>query len=127
MPADGELDELPISELAVRTIEDARELVKIELALAKQDLREELKAITRAGIELGVAAGCALIAITMFVVTITLALDGAGLALGFAIVFLVAAAITGALGIAAFPKKHLLEPTRDRIANGVDRIKEHVT
>ena len=121
-----QLGELPISALAAQTIEDARELVKVELELAKQDLREELKAATRSMIELAISFACAVLAVGSLVVSVALATGGAWVAFGFGIAFLVAGGILGAAGYAAFPK-HPLEPTRDRLVTDVERLKEHVT
>jgi len=124
LPSDP-LAGLSAAELVKRTLDDARQLARAELELAKQDLRAELKSAIRGVAELAGAFACATLVIACLVISIVLTTGGAKLALGFAVMFAVAGALLGAFGFKALPKK-LLEPTRRRITNDVDRLKEHI-
>ena len=119
------LDELSTVQLVSRTLDDAKNLVRTELELAKQDLRVEAKAAMRGAVELVLAFSCAILMLASLVMSIVLAIGHSKLALGFAVLFLVLGAIAGVLGYKTLPKQPL-ELTRNRMARDIDRLKEHM-
>jgi uncharacterized membrane protein YqjE len=119
------LDELSTADLLGRTMSDAKQLVRTELALAKQDLRADAKAAMRGAVELVLAYSCGVLMLASLVMSIALAVGHSALALGFAIAFFVLGAVAGALGYKALPK-HPLDATRTRVAGDIDRLKEHM-
>ena len=124
-PPGDPLDQLSAADLVSRTLADAKQLARAELELAKQDLRTEAKAAIRsAGALLG-AFACALLMLACLVMALVLTVGGAKLALGLGAGFLVLGAIAAILGYKAIPKQPL-EVTRRRVANDVDRLKEHM-
>jgi hypothetical protein len=121
------LDELPVSELISRALSEAKDLARVEIELAKEDVRGEAKAALRAAVAFGVGAAAGVIALSLLLVALVLALGGApwvplALALGFAVI----AGAGGAAGRAWLPRKPL-EPTRHRLERDVDHLKEHTT
>lgn len=124
-PQGDPLDQLSAADLISRTLADAKQLARTELELAKQDLRTEAKAAVRGAAALLGAFACALLMLACLVMALVLTVGGARLALGFAAGFLVLGAIVAILGYKAIPKQPL-EVTRRRVANDVDRLKEHM-
>jgi hypothetical protein len=118
-------DRQSMAELVGRTLEDAKQLARAELELAKQDLRAEVKSATRAAIDFAVAFASAWLVIASLVLMVCLATGSALLALGFAILFLVAGATFAMLGWKTLPKKPL-DPTRKRVESDMDKLKEHL-
>lgn len=113
-------------DLFKEAILDTRELVQTEVALAKNEIREELRRSMRAGIALGVAAAAGLVGLTMVLVAIALAIDLGPLpALIFGLGFLVIAAIAVVLGYNRIPKQPLPR-TRTRLETDVRILKEHL-
>ena len=124
-PDRSSLDELPVSELISRALSEVKDLARVEIELAKEDVRSETKAALRAAIALGIGASAGVIALSLLLVALVLALGGApwvplALALGFAVV----AGAGGAAGRAWRPRKPL-ELTRRRLESDVDHLKEH--
>jgi len=120
------VDEAPTGELIKRALDDARELVRIEVGLAKEEAREQLVSAKRALI----AGAVALVAGLLFLATATMALvlalgGGALIALGISGIYLVVAAVTGTMAVRLVPRKPV-EETRRRIEGEIKELKEHV-
>lgn len=119
-------DREPTSELFREAVDETRELVRLEVALAKEELRSELTRAKFGGIALGAGAGAALCGVTMCFVAIAAA---------FAWVWLAALIIGGILlvlagtlaygGFQALPKRPL-EETKERIESDLKQLKERV-
>lgn len=126
MPPDHDpLDDLSTPQLLSRALGEAKELARVEIELAKQDMKQETKAAMRAARDFAIAFACALLVITMLLMSIVLKAASPALALGIAGGFLVVGGIAAAIGYSTIPKKPL-EPTRQRLANDVDQLKEHL-
>lgn len=119
-------DDLPTGELVRQTLEETKELVRLEVALAREDLRAELKQAKTAGILLGIAAALAVVAIAMFDVAVIIAL-GNTVTAALIVAFLVVAevAVIGFIGYRKLPKAPL-QRTRERLTSDVRELKEHV-
>lgn len=116
----------PTVDLFKEAILDTRELVQTEVALAKNEIREELQRSKRAGIVLGIAAAAALVGLTLVLVAIALAIQLGPLpALIFGLGFLVVAAIAFVLGYNRVPWQ-ALPRTRSRLETDVRILKEHL-
>lgn len=120
------LDRTPTVVLLSRVLDEAKDLVRIEVNLARDDVRSEVKGLSHAAIGFAVAAASVLLALDLLVMALVLALGGVPwLALALAGAFAGLGALAAGAGYASVPKKPL-EPTRRRLASDVDHLKEHV-
>ena len=113
------------AEATAKLLRDARELARTELLLAQEELRAEAAAARRAAVELAIAFGAFVLAVSALVTSIAIARQSAALELALAVVFLVIGAVVGGLGWRARPRSPL-RPARDRIARDIDTVKEHL-
>lgn len=119
------LEEVPTSELVSQTLREARELIELEMTLAKQEVREELQRAKRAAMIGGLALACGIWAIAVLLVALILALGGTALhALIVGAVLLAVCGGAAAYAYSALPKAPL-EETRARLKDDVNRLKEH--
>jgi hypothetical protein len=115
----------PTLQLVRDALDQARELLRLEVALARNEMRSEL-ARTRAGvIALLCAGGAAVAACTLFLVAIALAFSGPELAAFFGLVLLLTAGGLGVVGYKRLPTKPMAETTV-RISADVKQIKERI-
>jgi hypothetical protein len=120
------LEEASTAELVKSAMFEAKELVRIEVELAKNDVKHELKSVQRAAICFGIAAGASLLVLCLLAVALVLALGGTALvALAVAGAFLVIGLTAGFIGYGLLPK-HPLENTRRRLLTDVNELKEHI-
>ncbi|WP_394832077.1 phage holin family protein [Pendulispora rubella] len=120
------VDETPTGELIKRALDDARELVRIEVGLAKEEAREQLASAKRAVIAGAVAFVAALLFLATATMAVVLALGGGALiALGISGIYLVVAGVAGAVAYRLVPRKPV-EETRRRIEGEIKELKEHV-
>ena len=120
------LEEASTADLVREAMDEAKELVHLEVALAKEEVKEELAQLQHAAISLGIAAGASVIVLCLLAVALVLALGGTALvALGVAGGFLAVAGIAGYVGYGMLPKNPL-EKTRHRLENDVNQLKEHI-
>lgn len=120
------LEDKPTAELIKDALADARELVRIEVGLAKVEVQTELKAASRAAIAAGVALVAFLLALSMAAVALVLALGGtAWIALAVSGGFLLTAGLASLIAYRRFPKKPLVD-TRKRIEGDIQELKEHI-
>ncbi|MEO6418611.1 MAG: phage holin family protein, partial [Polyangiaceae bacterium] len=115
----------PTGELLREALEDARELVQLEVNLARDEVKQEIHAGVQAAIAFGVSGACAILVVAMICVAIVLAIGTPVVALLFGLGFLVVSAIAAALGYSRLPKKPL-PTTRARVERDVQQLKEHV-
>ena len=119
-------EEVPTADLVREAFDEAKELVRLEVQLAKDDAKIELKHLKESAILFGIAGGVAFMGLTMLAVALVLALGGtAFVALAVAGGFLVIAAILAFVGKGLIPKAPL-ERTRNRISSDVKQLKEHI-
>jgi uncharacterized membrane protein YqjE len=119
-------EERPVKDLLRDALDGSRDLVRVEVELAKNEAKRELGQALSAAAALAVAASFALLALAMFLVALVLAISptpGAAIAVGAVLV--VMAAVAGAVGYnrrAGAP----LRMTRRRVERDLRLVKEHV-
>jgi uncharacterized membrane protein YqjE len=113
-------------DLVRSTLEESKELVRIELMLMQEELREDVSRLKTVAILGGAALVLALITLSTLVVALVLALGGdAGVALGIACALAALTVVLGAIAAKVFPGAPL-EKTRARLQQDAKQIKEHV-
>jgi uncharacterized membrane protein YqjE len=115
------------AELFREAIDETRELARLEVELAKEELWTELRSAKLGGIALGAGAGAALSGVTMCFVAIAMAFSMewlAALIIGGILLALAAALAIG--GYVALPSRPLLEETRERVETDLKRLRERV-
>ena len=119
--------EASAAQLVREAIDETRQLVKLEVELAKDEMRQELADAKKSAIMFGVAAVAALLAAAMMFVSLALAIfPGPIPALVIGVALIAAAAILGFVGFKKAPKKPL-EKTRRRLETDVQVVKEGMT
>jgi len=120
------LEEASTADLVREALDEAKELVKIEVELAKGEIEKELRQAKRAAIGFGIAAGAAIVALSVFAVAIVLALGAtpvAALLVGG--MLSVVAGVAGFVAYVTLPRKPL-ERTRHRLKTDMNQLKEHI-
>ncbi len=113
-------------DLVREAVEDARHLIRLEIALARDELTHQIASAKTAAISLGAAAGAFVSSLTMFMVAIAAAfsvISSAALVLGA--ILLAASSWLGFAGFKALPKEPLGQ-TRRRLEADLQQLKERV-
>jgi uncharacterized membrane protein YqjE len=122
--AEEQIENASTTDLVKEAVEDARQLVRIEVALAKDEVRTEIKEVKRSALAFGLAAFAALMALaTLLSVVVVAAGWVAGLIIGGAL--MIVGAVVGLTGYKLLPKKPL-EATRKRVEKDMNSLKEHI-
>lgn len=120
------MEEASTADLVREALDEAKELVKLEVELAKTEVTEEIAGAKKAGIAFGIAGAFGVLALCMLAVALVLALGGTAIAaLGVAAGFLVVAGVGAGIGWTMIPKKPLGQ-TRHRLENDLKQLKEHL-
>lgn len=120
------IEDAPLAELLREALGDARELVKLEVELATDEVKKHARGALRAAVAFGVALAAAVVALALFAVALVLALGGtAAIAAAVGGGFVVVAGAAGAFGYGAIPKRPM-EATRSRVRSDMDLIKENL-
>lgn len=115
-----------MTDLIREVLGDTRELVRIEVALVRDELGHEVAAARTSAIAFACAAALAVAALTMCMVAIVLVLRAGWIgALVVAGILLAAALGLGLVGWSALPTKPL-EQTKGRLQGNVERLKERM-
>jgi hypothetical protein len=117
--------QIPTTELLKDAIEQAKELTKLEIALAKDEMVREVSSLKNGAILLGVASGLATVGLTLIIVAAALLLGSLYIALVIGVVIVVAAAICGSTGWSRLPKKPM-GLTAGRLQADVRDLKERM-
>jgi len=118
--------EPPASELVAQALSDARELVRLEIRMAKAELKEEISRTKRAAILGAIGGVFVILALATLLIAVVLALGGT------AVTALVVAAVLAGLGLASIAvayasvPKTVLGQTREHLKGDVEQLKEHV-
>ncbi|WP_438026105.1 phage holin family protein [Sorangium sp. So ce233] len=107
-------------------IQDTQELIKIEIALAKNETKQDITKLRNAAIAFGVAFAAAILMLAMLLVAAALALGGAVPALVIAGALLVTAAIAGLVGYRAIPREPPLDATKEHAQAQANLLKEEI-
>ncbi len=120
------LEEASTADLVREALDEAKELVKIEVALAKDEAKKEVAQLKRAAIGFGISLVFSLLFLTTLAMALVLALGGTALvALAVGGGFLLVGGIAAYAGYAMLPKKPL-ERTRHRLETDMNQLKEHL-
>lgn len=110
------LTEATTGALVREAFEEAKELVRLEVALAKEELESELEQAKKAAIGFGIALAASFVALAMLGVALILALGGTAIvALLVTAGYLVVAGAATGIGYKLLPKEPLAH-TRRRLA-----------
>jgi uncharacterized membrane protein YqjE len=112
-------------EIAKQALAEAKELIELEIQLAKVEARDELKKMKAAAIAGALAFTLLLLGLSAWVTALILALGLAplyALAVGGGLVLLAGAA--AAYAYSAIPKAPL-DHTRERLKEDIQRLREH--
>jgi len=113
-------------DLVHEAVEDARHLIRLEIALARDELTHQIASAKTAAISLGAAAGALVSSLTMFMVAIAAAFTAISLAALVLGAFLLAASSwLGFAGFKALPREPLAQ-TRRRLETDLQELKERV-
>jgi hypothetical protein len=116
----------PTGELIREALDETRELVRLEVALAREEMRSELAQAKVSAVALAGAAAATLISLTLFLVSVALSFPTMWLAalLIAAVLFCLAAGLWFA-GWRALPKEPLAD-ARHRIKTDLKQLKERI-
>jgi hypothetical protein len=116
----------PTGQLVREALDQTRELVRLEIALARNEVATELAEAKTGVIALGVAAAAALSSFTLLMVALALSFSVSWLAaLSLAIVLLLLAGALGFAGYKILPTR-LMAQTKDRIEADLTQLKERI-
>ena len=118
--------DLSSADLVREAVDDAKQLIRLELELAKDEVKHEIGALRNAAIAIGIGAAVLLVGVSVLVVALALAIFPGpipALILGGALV--VVASLVALLGIKLLPKRPLAE-TRRRIETDFETMKERI-
>jgi len=122
----AQLEDSSTADLVREAMDEAKELVRLEVELAKEEVKEEIAHVQRAAIGFGIAAASGIVVLSLLSVALVLALGGTAVAaLIVAAVFLALGGLAAFLGYRMLPKSPL-EKTRHRLQNDVNQLKEHI-
>jgi len=119
-------DDLATSELFRQLLEDTRNLVRLEVALAREEIQDELAGAKSGGMALGAAGVLAVSAFTMFMVAIANAWHltwFSSLIIG--IILMSMSGVMALYGWHDLPKKPLPE-TKERVSFDLQRLAERI-
>ena len=120
------LEQASTVDLVKEALDEAKELVRLEVEIAKDEVKQEVAQTKKAAIGFGVALAFALVVLSLLAVSIVLAVGGTAVAaLAVAGVFLVLGGVAGYLGYTMIPKKPL-DKTMNRVKRDVNQLKEHI-
>jgi uncharacterized membrane protein YqjE len=112
------------ADLLREAIEEARELVRLEVALAQNEMAAELARAREAVLAFAVAASALTTALAVLLVAVALATGATiAVALGMAVALLLAAGVAGSTGYRKLPVA-LLRRTRARFGDDLRRLDE---
>ncbi|WP_437277706.1 phage holin family protein [Sorangium sp. So ce375] len=114
------------ADLVKEAISEARELMQVEVALARDEMNQEISRAKASGIALGAAVAAGLLGVALVLVAIALAIAPEPLpALLIGLAFIALAIVVGVAGYGRVPKRPL-ERTRGRLGADVRLVREHV-
>jgi hypothetical protein len=123
---DAAAEDAPSARLIREAIDEARDLVRLEVALAREELGDELRQTKAGAAAIGAGAVLAIAGFTMLVVTIALAAGGSWLvALLLGVGLVAAGAGIALLGLRAVPTV-ALPATRERVGSSIRGFRERL-
>jgi hypothetical protein len=131
MVSDTDTEGMPVpsgdtaAELIKEAIDEARELARLEVALAKNEALVDLKDLKMSLIAFGVAAVTALLGLALLLFAVALVLGGAIAAVVIGVALLLLAVAAALLAVSKLPERPFAE-TRRRLKKDVEQLKERV-
>lgn len=120
------LEEASTADLLREMMDEGKELVRLEVELAKEEVKEDLKQVQHAAIVFGIAGAASIIVLCLLSVALVIALGGtAAAALAVAGGFVVVSGVAAWIGYGMWPRAPL-EKTRHRLQNDINQLKEHI-
>ena len=120
------LEEASTADLVREAIDEAKELVKLEIQLAKGEVERDIAQAKSAAVGFAIALAAAVLVLSLLALALVLALGAtAGAALGVAGAFVVVGGIAGWVGYARLPKKPMGR-LRERLENDMHQLKERI-
>lgn len=114
------------TDLVKEAIAEAKELMQVEIALARDEIGQEIARAKASGVALGAAAAAGLLGAALVLVAIALAIAPRPLpALLIGLALLVVALVMGLVGYGRVPKRPM-ERTRGRLESDVRLLRERV-
>jgi hypothetical protein len=118
--------QVPTAELVKEALDQARVLVRSEVALAREEIKSEVTKARTAAIGIGAAVGLAMLGIAFLLIAFAIVtVHHPIVPFLFGIGALVLAGVLVAVAIAALPKKPL-DHTRERVETDVQVLKERI-
>jgi hypothetical protein len=119
-------EDAPTADIVREAFDDARDLIRLEVEIAKAEVQGELAQVKRAAFGMVIAVGAALVAVSLFGVALIIGL-GATLVASLVVagIVLAIAAIAALVGYAMAPKQPLLG-VRKRLQTEVHQLKERI-
>jgi hypothetical protein len=112
--------------LVKEAVDEARALLKTEIALARDEAQKQIDAVKTAGIAMGSAAVAAILGLSMLLVALVMAVFPHALtALITGIILLVGAGVSALVGYGRLPKKPLAQ-TQERLEADAQVLKERI-
>lgn len=125
-PAGAAEPDAPTTDLVREALDETRELVRLEVALAREEVKSEITQAKTAGVVLGAAGALGISAFTMFMVAIASAWAWTWLAaLIIAGILMSMAGVLAFAGWSELPTKPLPE-TRERLQTDLRQLRERV-
>jgi hypothetical protein len=120
------MEEASTADLVREAFDEAKELIRLEVEIAKSEVAKEISLAKKAAVSLAVAVGASVIVLCMIALAIVLAVGATvSAALWVAAVLLVIGGMAAYIGYALFPRKPL-GVARDRLMTDVKQLKEHI-
>lgn len=120
------MEEASTADLVREALDEAKELVRLEVELAKNEVSQEIAEAKMAAIGFAVGGAFVLLTLCLLAMALVLALGGTALiALMVAGAFLIVAGIGAFFGWSLLPKKPLAA-TRQRVTGDLKSLKEHL-
>lgn len=119
--------EAGLMDLVKGAVKDAQELVKIEVDLAKNEVKEEAGKLTAAAIAFAAAFALAILTLSMLLMAVVFAVGGGAVpALAIAAVLFLITAGAGIAGYMLIPREAPLDDTKEHIEGQAQVLKERM-
>ncbi|MBX3206998.1 MAG: phage holin family protein [Labilithrix sp.] len=120
------LEEASTADLVREALDEAKELVRLEIEIARREVESEIVRAKRAAIGFAVALAATVVVLSLLALALVLSLGGtAVVALAVAGVLFVLGGVAAFVGYSTLPRRPL-ERTRHRLGRGVSQLKEHI-
>jgi protein-S-isoprenylcysteine O-methyltransferase Ste14 len=118
---------VPANELVKEAIAEARHLIQLEIALAKEEAKRDASGVKLAAIALGLAVLASVLGLSLILVAVSLAIFPGPLpAVALGLILMGMAALAAVWAVMRKPKRFLME-TRRRLDVDLEKVKERVS